>query len=138
MDDEVVAVHRQAQRFEVVGVAAHDRQARVVAVRGVVPLASGGEVVVDRHAIGALVGEERVRHVTADEPGAADDDGRLPHRGAPSTSASHIARRRRGVLESSHARHTANVLSPSLWRWQRIALGRKPARTSSGQRSRGS
>ncbi len=51
-----------------------------------------------------------------------------------------VARRRNvaHVEASRGTRQTAKVLRPNLWRWQRIWLGRNPAATSIGHRSRGS
>ena len=98
VDDEIVTRHRLAEAIEIVRIRPHNLQARVVDVIGVVPLLPGREVVIESQLPRPLIGQQRVGEVTADEPGAADDDHPLTAEGHAGT------------------RHTAEVLRPNLWR----------------------
>jgi hypothetical protein len=72
VQDHVVPTHSLGERVEVLDVAALDPEPVVVRVGLQVPLASGGEVVEDRHLLAVL--EQPVDEVAAQKAGPTDDE----------------------------------------------------------------
>ncbi len=74
VNDGVVAVHVAFERGQILDVAADHTQPAILLVMRVVPFAAARKVVVEGDGFGALVAQQPVCEMAADESGAAGDE----------------------------------------------------------------
>ena len=74
MDHDVVTGHGAFERGHIVDVGTEHPQPAVLLVLGVMPLAAGGKIVVERHRFHTWFSQQPVREMAADEAGAPGDE----------------------------------------------------------------
>src|SRR5678815_2033320 len=95
-------------------ISTNDAEAWIPYMHLIVPVPSRRKIVVKSDAGNRGVRQQFVGKMTSDKPGASDYE---------------------VTFEAGHFVQTAKVFNPNLWEKHRMLLGRKPARTSMGQKS---
>src|SRR5215469_4292853 len=73
VDDDVVPLHRLYKLVQIAGIAAHDAQSPIAAMRGDVPISARGEIIEQSDRCNLRVIDQMISEVAADKARTADD-----------------------------------------------------------------